>query len=92
MLGLVTKYDLYAYFEDYRVFKEKKGGGGMITWSQLGLQDAASPIIEEFIFFHDFTLVILAFILRLVAYILFISFTGSGIRVGLLEGQLIEGL
>ena len=48
--------------------------------------------MEEFLFFHDFTLVILTFILTLVGYILFISFIGRGISTGLLEGQTLEGL
>lgn len=32
----------------------------------MGLQDAASPIIEEFIFFNDFTLLILLSIILVV--------------------------
>ena len=38
----------------------------MSTWSQLNLQDAFSPVIEEFIYFHDFTNIVLLFILRFV--------------------------
>jgi hypothetical protein len=38
----------------------------MISWAQVRLQDAASPVMEEFIFFHDFTIVVLVFIVRFV--------------------------
>ncbi|CAO2614240.1 Cytochrome c oxidase subunit 2 [Lemmus lemmus] len=37
--------------------------------SQLGLQDASSPIIEELINFHDHTLIIVFLISSLVLYI-----------------------
>nr|YP_010577067.1 cytochrome c oxidase subunit II [Tristichotrochus unicus]UZN92185.1 cytochrome c oxidase subunit 2 [Tristichotrochus unicus] len=32
----------------------------MAQWGQLGFQDAASPLMEEILFFHDHTLVLLA--------------------------------
>ena len=32
----------------------------------MGFQDAASPVIEEFIFFHDFVIVILVLIITFV--------------------------
>ena len=62
----------------------------MITWAQLGLQDAASPIMEEFIFFHDFAMVVLVFITRFVGYIMFRVLFNYHVNVGLLEGQVIE--
>ena len=33
----------------------------MFFWNSYGLQDAMSPIMEEFIFFHDFTIIILIY-------------------------------
>ena len=70
--------------------KPTRGGGEMITWSQIGLQDATSPIIEEFIFFHDFTIVVLTFIVRFVSYIMVRILFNSHVNTGLLEGQVIE--
>jgi len=34
----------------------------MITWAQWGFQDAQSPLIEEILYFHDFSFLILCFI------------------------------
>ena len=62
----------------------------MITWAQLGLQDAASPVMEEFVFFHDFTMVILVFITSFVGYIIGRILRNTHINTGLLEGQAIE--
>lgn len=62
----------------------------MATWSQFGLQDAVSPVIEEFIFFHDFTLVVLAFIISFVFYLIGRLFFNRWIHRGLLEGQVLE--
>lgn len=61
-----------------------------MTWSQLGLQDAASPIIEEFLFFHDFAILILIFTIRAVGLILIGVLFASFTDLGLLEGQIIE--
>jgi cytochrome c oxidase subunit 2 len=62
----------------------------MSTWSQIGLQDAFSPVIEEFIYFHDFTNMILLFILRFVGFILLRVLFNKIIHKSLLEGQLLE--
>jgi cytochrome c oxidase subunit 2 len=48
--------------------------------------------MEEFLFFHDFALVILAFILALVGYMMGAALFNRAVSTGLLEGQLIEGL
>ncbi len=45
----------------------------MATWEQINFQNRASPLIEQFIFLHDFILIILIIILSLVIYI--VSFT-----------------
>nr|UPL65678.1 cytochrome c oxidase subunit II [Homoeocerus unipunctatus] len=62
----------------------------MATWGNLGMQDAASPLMEQLIFFHDHTLMILLMITVLVAYIMMSLFTNNYINRNLLEGQLIE--
>nr|YP_007026819.1 cytochrome c oxidase subunit II [Metacrangonyx dominicanus]CCI69357.1 cytochrome oxidase subunit 2 [Metacrangonyx dominicanus] len=38
----------------------------MLTWFMLNFQDASSSIMEQLIFFHDFTMMIIIFILTLV--------------------------
>lgn len=62
----------------------------MITWAQLGLQDASSPIIEEFLFFHDFAILVLIFIIRAVGLVIGGVLTAPYVDLGLLEGQIIE--
>ena len=62
----------------------------MSTWFQAGLQDAFSPVIEEFIYFHDFTNIILLFILRFVGFIILRVIFNKTINKSLLEGQALE--
>lgn len=62
----------------------------MATWSNFNLQDRASPLIEQLIFFHDHTLIILTIITLLVSYLIFILFFNKLINRYLLEGQTIE--
>lgn len=62
----------------------------MRTWAQLGFQDAASPLIEEMIFFHDHAIMILVIIVRLVGYVsISLGFNKYTSR-SLIEGQEIE--
>lgn len=60
------------------------------NWSNINLQDAISPLIEQLIFFHDHTLVILIVITVVVGYIIRTLFLNNIIDRLLLEGQLIE--
>lgn len=60
------------------------------NWSNINLQDAISPLIEQLIFFHDHTLVILIIITVIVGYIIRTLFLNNIINRLLLEGQLIE--
>ena len=62
----------------------------MITWSQWGLQDALSPVIEEFLFFNDFTMIVLSFITTFVIVIIISTIVNNYINLGFLEGQIIE--
>uniref|UniRef100_P29860 Cytochrome c oxidase subunit 2 n=5 Tax=pseudoobscura subgroup TaxID=32358 RepID=COX2_DROLO len=62
----------------------------MSTWANLGLQDSASPLMEQLIFFHDHALLILVMITVLVGYLMFMLFFNSYVNRFLLHGQLIE--
>jgi cytochrome c oxidase subunit 2 len=62
----------------------------MATWSNFGLQDRNSPLIEQLNFFHDHTLLILIIITVLVAYFIIMLFFNKLINRFLLHGQTIE--
>lgn len=62
----------------------------MSTWGHLGLQDRNSPLMEQLIFFHDHSLLILIIITVLVGYLIISLFFNSYINRFLLEGQMIE--
>ena len=62
----------------------------MATWSALGLQDRASPLIEQLTFFHDHAILVLILITTLVGYIIGSLFFNKLTNRFLLEGQTIE--
>nr|QXU57653.1 cytochrome c oxidase subunit II [Cherax parvus] len=62
----------------------------MPTWGSLGLQDSASPLMEQLTYFHDHTMFILVLITTLVGYILINSAFNLFINRFLLENQEIE--
>lgn len=62
----------------------------MATWSNFNLQNRASPLIEQIIFFHDHTLIILIIITILVGYLILRLIFNKFINRFLLEGQIIE--
>nr|QLY89829.1 cytochrome c oxidase subunit II [Azelia cilipes] len=62
----------------------------MSTWANLGLQDSSSPLMEQLIFFHDHTLMILVMITILVSYLMFMLFFNKYVNRFLLHGQTIE--
>lgn len=62
----------------------------MITWNQINLQDRASFMIEEFLFFHDFIIIILISIIIFVGTIIIYRIFNSFINMFLLENQLLE--
>lgn len=62
----------------------------MSTWGQLGFQDAASPIIEQIIFFHDHAIIILTLILTTVTTFALCSLFRTSTNRFLLEGQKVE--
>lgn len=62
----------------------------MSFWGQLGFQDAASPIMEELIFFHDHAITILVIIISLVGYAALSLIINKYTCRSLVEGQQIE--
>nr|QAX91196.1 cytochrome c oxidase subunit 2 [Parrhinotermes aequalis] len=62
----------------------------MPTWLMMGLQDGASPIMEQLIMFHDHTLMIMLMILTTVSYMMVMLMKNKNISRFMLEGQLIE--
>nr|YP_009050242.1 cytochrome c oxidase subunit II [Lygus hesperus]AHA82381.1 cytochrome c oxidase subunit II [Lygus hesperus] len=62
----------------------------MPTWSNLSLQDANSPLMEQLIFFHDHTMMILFMITIMVSYIMATTLYNKLINRYLLESQTIE--
>nr|AMW67828.1 cytochrome c oxidase subunit II [Fontecilla graphicus] len=62
----------------------------MATWSKFSLQNSASPLMEQLIFFHDYTLLILTMITILVGYLMLTLFFNKFTNRFLLEGQTIE--
>nr|YP_010946273.1 cytochrome c oxidase subunit II [Allacta hainanensis]WGO56991.1 cytochrome c oxidase subunit II [Allacta hainanensis] len=62
----------------------------MTTWSNINLQNSASPIMEQLIYFHDHTMMIIIMILTTVSYMMLMLIKNQLINRYLLEGQLIE--
>nr|UOF70298.1 cytochrome c oxidase subunit II [Tropostreptus kipunji] len=62
----------------------------MATWANLLFQNSASPLMEQLIFFHDHTLLILTMILSLVLYMFMMLMLNKHTNRFLLEGQEIE--
>nr|UOU85242.1 cytochrome c oxidase subunit II [Rhagio lineola] len=62
----------------------------MATWSNLSFQDSTSPLMEQLIFFHDHTMLILIMITILVGYLMFMLFFNKFTNRFLLHGQTIE--
>nr|YP_007025983.1 cytochrome c oxidase subunit II [Chrysopa pallens]AFL65887.1 cytochrome c oxidase subunit II [Chrysopa pallens] len=62
----------------------------MATWSKFSFQNSASPLMEQLIFFHDHTLLILTMITILVGYLMITLFFNKFTNRFLLEGQTIE--
>nr|AFQ62121.1 cytochrome c oxidase subunit II [Trinodes hirtus] len=62
----------------------------MINWNSLMIQDSASPLMEQMIFFHDHTLMILVTITIMVSYIMLTLMLNKMKYRLLLEDQTIE--
>nr|ABA10679.1 cytochrome oxidase subunit II [Methona confusa] len=62
----------------------------MATWSNFNFQNSASPLMEQIIFFHDHTLIILMMITILISYLMVNLFFNKFTNRFLIEGQMIE--
>nr|YP_001434582.1 cytochrome c oxidase subunit II [Asymmetron sp. A TK-2007]BAF76613.1 cytochrome c oxidase subunit 2 [Asymmetron sp. A TK-2007] len=62
----------------------------MATSAQLGLTDAASPVMEEMIYFHDHVMLVLVLITCLIFYAMMVLMTSTYIYRFLTDGHLIE--
>nr|WBK17692.1 cytochrome c oxidase subunit 2 [Polionemobius taprobanensis] len=62
----------------------------MATWSNLNFQNSSSPLMEQLIFFHDHSLMILSIITMIVGYSMSSLFFNKFNNRFLLEGQTIE--
>nr|AYV97245.1 cytochrome c oxidase subunit 2 [Xiphydria sp. ZJUH 2008002] len=62
----------------------------MSTWKTLNFQDAASPMMEEYINFHDHALSILILITIIISYIILNFFINKFTNRFLMENQMIE--
>lgn len=62
----------------------------MATWSTFSFQCRVSPLIEQLIFFHDHTIIIITIIVSLVLYFLVIIIGNKLLNIFLLQGQEIE--
>nr|YP_002519810.1 cytochrome c oxidase subunit II [Thylacinus cynocephalus]ACK57328.1 cytochrome c oxidase subunit II [Thylacinus cynocephalus]ACK57341.1 cytochrome c oxidase subunit II [Thylacinus cynocephalus]ATD52291.1 cytochrome c oxidase subunit II [Thylacinus cynocephalus]ATD52317.1 cytochrome c oxidase subunit II [Thylacinus cynocephalus]ATD52356.1 cytochrome c oxidase subunit II [Thylacinus cynocephalus] len=58
--------------------------------TQLGLQDATSPIMEELMYFHDHTLMIVFLISSLVLYVLLLMLTTKLTHTSTMDAQEVE--
>uniref|UniRef100_Q2QH09 Cytochrome c oxidase subunit 2 n=2 Tax=Oleria agarista agarista TaxID=331348 RepID=Q2QH09_9NEOP len=62
----------------------------MATWSNFNYQNSASPLMEQIIFFHDHTLIILIMITILISYLMINLFFNKYTNRFLIEEQMIE--
>nr|WNL54032.1 cytochrome c oxidase subunit II [Microcerotermes subtilis]WNL54045.1 cytochrome c oxidase subunit II [Microcerotermes subtilis]WNL54266.1 cytochrome c oxidase subunit II [Microcerotermes subtilis]WNL54279.1 cytochrome c oxidase subunit II [Microcerotermes subtilis] len=62
----------------------------MTTWLNMTLQDSASPVMEQLIFFHDHALMIMLMILTAVLYTMISIIQNKQTSRFILEGQMIE--
>lgn len=62
----------------------------MPVWGSLYFQDGVSPVMEQLIFFHDYTMIIIVIVIFLVGYILVGSCFNLRYNLGLFEGQELE--
>nr|WNL54396.1 cytochrome c oxidase subunit II [Amitermes lonnbergianus] len=62
----------------------------MTTWLNLTLQDSASPVMEQLIFFHDHALMIMLMIITTVFYTMVMIIQNKQTTRFILEGQMLE--
>nr|AID45829.1 cytochrome c oxidase subunit II [Rhinusa pilosa] len=64
----------------------------MATWKTLLMQDSASPLMEQLIYFHDHTMTITVIIMIIVSHVIMSMMLNKFTHRFLLEGQLIEAI
>nr|AUJ21364.1 cytochrome c oxidase subunit II [Tetragnatha moua] len=64
----------------------------MPTWGSLYFQNSSSPVMEQMIFFHDHSMLVMAMILILVGYILMSSYWNKFYSLSMTEGQELESI
>jgi len=64
----------------------------MFEWNQWGLQDAIRPVIEEYVCFHDYLIVVLVFIITGVSYYIRGLMLRQDYLRSLFERQLLEAI
>nr|AIC09089.1 cytochrome c oxidase subunit II [Gasteruption sp. M19] len=62
----------------------------MATWSMFMTQDASSPIMEQLIFFHDYSMMIIISITILISYLMYSLMKNKLYNRFMLESQMIE--
>lgn len=62
----------------------------MSVWGTVYFQNGVSPVMEQMIFFHDHTIIIMIMVIILVGYILVNSWFNKSYNLGLFEGQGLE--
>nr|YP_010726232.1 cytochrome c oxidase subunit II [Gilpinia tabulaeformis]WDY84707.1 cytochrome c oxidase subunit II [Gilpinia tabulaeformis] len=62
----------------------------MMTWSSMNFQNANSPIMEQMIFFHDYTMIILILITMSIMYLMMMMMMNKFTNKNLLNKQNIE--
>uniref|UniRef100_A0A0A7EAI0 Cytochrome c oxidase subunit 2 n=3 Tax=Cavitermes tuberosus TaxID=187529 RepID=A0A0A7EAI0_9NEOP len=62
----------------------------MTTWLNMTLQDSASPVMEQLIYFHDHALMIMLMIITAVFYTMISIIKNKQTSRFILEGQMIE--
>nr|WCS40538.1 cytochrome c oxidase subunit II [Diprioninae sp. GYN-2022c] len=62
----------------------------MTTWSSMNFQNANSPIMEQMIFFHDYTMIILILITMSILYLMLMMMMNKFTNKNLLNKQNIE--
>nr|QNV12044.1 cytochrome c oxidase subunit II [Linyphia triangularis] len=64
----------------------------MPIWGSMYFQNSSSPVMEQLIFFHDYTMLVMIMIMVLVGYLLFNSCFNFYYNLGLFEGQELESI
>nr|WPS93627.1 cytochrome c oxidase subunit 2 [Rhipicephalus haemaphysaloides] len=62
----------------------------MMTWSQMSFSDMNSPIMEQMVFFHDHSMMIILMITILTIYMITNIMTNNLLSRSMMEGQEIE--